>query len=185
MARLALARSISASHLQLTRRQAGLPLRFVGHDTQYIVPALFTHIPKYVPSGCLFQLQESSARAAATEAVNAARQQTAPNKISRMIPPIQIRRSRADARMPPRYDRRTQYGWGIIDRALGRINRDNIPTRMILRARREFVVCSGLTGPWRFTARNDPYSADAARATSGRGRACSEARADRDRRRPE
>jgi hypothetical protein len=41
-----LARSTSVDHLQLTRLQAGLLLLGVGHDTQYIVPALLTQIPK-------------------------------------------------------------------------------------------------------------------------------------------
>lgn len=76
-------------YLQLTRLQAGLLLCGAGHDTQYIVPALFTHIPKYVPLGCLFQLHESSARASATETVKAAKQNAAPIKISRMMSPFQ------------------------------------------------------------------------------------------------
>lgn len=47
------------TYLQLARLQAGFLLSLLGHDTQYIVPALFTPIPKNVPLGCLFQLHES------------------------------------------------------------------------------------------------------------------------------
>ncbi len=49
-------------------------LSLLGQDTQYILPALFTHIPKYVPLGCLFQLQESAASATAIEAAQAPEQ---------------------------------------------------------------------------------------------------------------
>jgi hypothetical protein len=68
-------------HLQLTRLQAGLALLLLGHDTQYMVPALFTQTRKYVPLGYRFQLQESFACASAAVAIKAAKQTAVPIKI--------------------------------------------------------------------------------------------------------
>jgi hypothetical protein len=64
----------ATQELQLTVAQAGFVLSLLGHDTQWVVPASFTHTPKYVPLGCWFQLQESAARATAVGAVKAPEQ---------------------------------------------------------------------------------------------------------------
>jgi hypothetical protein len=57
----------------------------LGHDTQYILPASFTHTPKYLPVGCWFQLQESAAASAkGTEAAKTPKKKTKPLKILRM-----------------------------------------------------------------------------------------------------
>ena len=56
-------------------------LLLLGQDTQYMLPALLTQTPKYVPLGCRFQLQESSACARPALAIKVAKQIAMPIKI--------------------------------------------------------------------------------------------------------
>ena len=69
----------TTQELQLTGTQAEFVLSLLGQDTQWVVPASFTHTPKYVPLGCWFQLHESAARATAPGAVKAPEQTAKPN----------------------------------------------------------------------------------------------------------